>query len=190
MVLLAFSCRRADDARDDDNMQDSLEVMDTDVDTDGVQVVDADSPDTYAEFRTTGGAVDLRLREPIGRVNFQALGPANDTLTRDLTVMTDAYQGSTITEYQYDDINLTYIRPRNTSDSWLMTAEIKGGNWATARGIKVGDSLADLRSMYPNIAAYSGDNAYQHSYTVDDATILFGVANDKVSRIKIMYNIP
>lgn len=190
MVLLAFSCRRADDARDDDNMQDTLEVMDTDVDSDGVHVADADSPDTYAEFRTTGGSVDLRLREPMSRVNLQALGPANDTLTRNLTVITDAYQGSTVTEYQYDDINLVYIRPRNTSDSWLMTAEIKGGNWATARGIKVGDSVADLRSMYPNITDYKDDAAYQHSYVVDDATILFGVANDKVSRIKIMYDIP
>ena len=190
LTLVMFSCKNASDTRDEKRLQDSLDMVDNvtvDVDT-----VDNTNPaqNEYAEFTVTKGNVVLRPRLNESSVDFTGLGTPNDTLTRKMTLTTDAHKGATVREYKYDDVNLTFLIPEGTRDSWLMTAEIKGGPWSTARGIKVGDSVADLQAMYPNITAYTDpDKVYAYNYTLDDSTILFGINADKVSRIKIMYDI-
>lgn len=198
VALLAFSCRQSDESKEEKRLADSLALAMVDADNDGIadslEKVDLDSsPDAnaYAEFTFTDGSTNLRLREPRSRINMSALGNPTDTLTRELTLASDTHQGSTVTEYKYENINLVYFTPKGSNDPWLMTVEIKGGPWATARGIKVGDSVADLKNMYPKIADWNDDKKeYQYVYSLEDSVLLFGVADDKVRRIKIEYNIP
>ena len=199
VTLLAFSCRQAGESQEEreQRLADSLALV-VDADHDGIadslEKVDLDSsPDAnaYAEFSTTDGSVNIRLREPRSKINMSALGTPTDTLTRELTLASDTHQGSTVTEYKYENINLVYFTPKGSNDPWLMTVEIKGGPWATARGIKVGDSVADLKSMYPKIADWNDEKKeYQYVYALEDSVLLFGVADEKVRRIKIEYNIP
>lgn len=195
VTLLALSCRESSESREEKRMADSIAIADSlrelvRVDTDNTDGM----PDqnAYAEFSVTNGSgTNLRLRDSRGQINLQGLGTPNDTLSRVLTLISDTHQGSEVIEYKYDDVNLEFFRPKGTDERWLKTVEIKSGPWATARGIKIGDSLMDVKNMYPKISDWKDDkNIYQYSYSLEDANLLFGIANDKVSRIKIEYNIP
>ena len=211
LLPLAFlACRNNADTRDDDRMDNDTLVLDAD----GKPIVDANNdgvadnldanndgvPDNnverteenaYAEFGTTSGTRTLRLRDWRSKMDFKALGTPTDTLSRVLTLGSDTHQGSTVIEYKYNDINLEYFLPKGGNDAWLKTIEIKGGDWATARGIKVGDSVADIRNMYPKLNEMTdGKSDYQYTYQLEESVVMFGIQDDKVSRIKIEYNIP
>ena len=196
VTLLALSCRESSsEQREEERMADSIRIADSLralVRVDTVNTDDMPDQNAYAEFAVTNGSgTNLRLRDSRGQINLQGLGTPNDTLSRVLTLASDTHQGSEVIEYKYDDVNLEFFRPKGTDERWLKTLEIKGGPWATARGIKIGDSLADVKSMYPKITDWKDDkNIYQYSYSLEDANLLFGIANDKVTRIKIEYNIP
>ena len=191
LTLVMFACKNASESREEKRIQDSIDMADNV--TVNVDTVNTTNPaqNEFAEFTVSKGNVALRPRLNESQVDFTGLGTPNDTLTRKLTLTSDTHQGATVREYKYDDVNLTFFIPEGSNDAWLMTTEIKGGPWATARGIKVGDSVADLQAMYPSITAYTDpDKVYSYNYTLDDSTILFGISGDKVSKIKIMYNIP
>jgi len=195
VTLLALSCRNSSsESREEQRVADSIRIADSMRALVRVDTVNTQMPDenAYAEFTVTnGGGTNLRLRDSRGQINLQGLGTPNDTLSRVLTLASDTHQGSEVIEYKYDDVNLEFFRPKGTDERWLKTVEIKGGPWATARGIKIGDSLAEVKSMYPKISDWKDDkNIYQYAYSLEDANLLFGIANDKVTRIKIEYNIP
>ena len=193
LILFIAACRRSGDMRDDKNMNDTLVVTTPNSDMDGNMrdyvVYDSPEKNAYAEFSLTNGPTVLRVRDWKKNMNLPGLGAANDTLTRELTLSSDKHKGSTITEYKYDDVNLEFFTPKGSAESWLKKAEIKGGPWATARGIKVGDSVADLKSMYPSATQNDPDKTL-YQYNVDDSKLTFAVVDNKVSRIKVEYDIP
>ncbi len=166
-------------------------VTDTDVKDDLQDDMKDESPDKneFAEFGLKNGSTTFKIRDWKKNMNLNALGVANDTLSRVQTLASDTHQGATVTEYKYDDIILQFFTPKGSNDAWLKAMEIKGGPWATARGIKVGDSLADLKSMYPK-AINNAEDKTLYTYNVDDSNVTFAVIADKVSRIKVEYNIP
>lgn len=196
ITLFAFSCRDAAETREEKRMADSIAMADrNDVDgmNDDNDGNNTDSPDVnaFAEFGTTKGDISLRLRDWKAKSNLMRLGTPLDTLSRVMTLTTDTHQGSTVEEYKYEDINLEFFKPKGSNDSWLKSVEIKGGDWATARGIRVGDSLEDVKSMYPKAVPYDDNKVlYTYHYTLGESVLLFKIDNDKVSRIKIEYNIP
>ena len=193
LILFLAGCRRSSESKDEKNLQDSLDLVAADTlgTRDGTADNMNDSPDknAYAEFTLTNGPVVLRVRDWRRNMNLPSLGAANDTLTRELTIGSDTHQGSTVTEYKYDDLNLEFFTPKGSDDAWLMTADIKGGPWATARGIKVGDSVTDMKSMYPSAINNDPDKTV-FVYNVDDSVLTFATAGDKVTGIKVQYNIP
>jgi len=199
VALIAFSCRQAGEsqAEREQRLADSLALA-ADADNNGIadslEKVDLDSsPDAnaYAEFTTTDGKVKLGLRTPRREVTLSALGTPLDTLRRELNIASDPHQGAVVTEFKYENVNLEFFQPKGSNEGFLRIVEIKGGPWTTARGIKVGDSVTDLKSMYPNISDWKDDpEVYQYVYNIDDSVLLFGIDNDKVSRIKIEYDIP
>ena len=205
LAIILFSCQRASEKRDEKLLDDDTEQR-VDVDNDGtvdvhvdtseearrMRNIDTDSPDVnaFAEFGLTNGDMTFKVRDWRSKMNLRGLGTPNDTLTRVLSLTSDTHQGSTITEYKYNDVNLEFFSPKGSNDAWLKTIEIKGGPWSTARGIKVGDSVNDLKSMYPRITQSADTkDPYMYSYSLEDSQLLFGVDADKVTRIKIMYNI-
>ena len=201
LVLSVISCKRSADTKDEKNMSDTVNI-DASVNdqsrTDSINASYGTNPDnmgaaaenTYAEFSVTNGTQVYRLRDWKSKLNLAPLGAANDTLTRTLTLTSDTHQGSSVLEYKYNDLNLDFFRPKGNADAWLMSIEVKGGPWATARGIKVGDSLTDLKNMYPKITEFKDDKKlYSYSYSIDESTMLFGVTLDKVTRIKTMYSL-
>jgi hypothetical protein len=196
VTLMALSCRESSsETKEERRVADSIRIADSLralVKVDTVNTNEMPDENAYVEFSVTNGSgTNLRLRDSRGQINLQGLGTPNDTLSRVLTLVSDTHKGSEVIEYKYDDVNLEFFRPKGTDERWLKTVEIKGGPWATARGIKIGDSLADVKSMYPKITDWKDDkNIYQYSYSLEDANLLFGIANDKVTRIKIEYNIP
>ena len=193
VTLVMFSCRDASESKEEKRIADSIALAERDdVDVMDDNDIDTDSPDAnaFVEFGTTRGDHSLRLRDWKSKSNLMRLGTPLDTLSRVLTLATDTHQGSTVEEYKYEDINLEFFKPKGSNDSWLKSVEIKGGDWATARGIRIGDSLDDVKSMYPKAVPYDNTNLYTYHYTLGESVLLFKIENDKVSRIKIEYNIP
>ncbi len=190
LILFISSCRRASESKDEKNMADSLNMQTKGTDAD-MDTLGADSPDknAYAEFSLSNGPAVIRIRDWKRNMNLPSLGAANDTLTRELTIGSDTHKGSTVTEYKYDDLNLEFYTPKGSADSWLMTASIKGGPWSTARGIKVGDSVSDMKAMYPSANNNDPDKTI-FVYNVDNSVLTFATAADKVTGIKVQYNIP
>ena len=189
LILFLAGCRRSSESKDEKNLADSLDRIAADTLVTGDNMNDSPDKNAYAEFALANGPVVLRVRDWRRNMNLPSLGAANDTLTRELTIGSDTHKGSTVTEYKYDDLNLEFFTPKGSDDSWLMTAEIKGGPWATARGIKVGDSVSDMKSMYPS-AINNDQDKTMFVYNVDDSVLTFATADDKVSGIKVQYNIP
>ena len=194
LTILAMSCRKSSESKEEQQrIADSIVIADSLREVARQDSINNQSPaqNEFVEFSVTDGGTDLRIRESRDRINLAALGAPTDTLSRVLTLASDTHQGSEVTEYKYENINLEFFRPKDSNERWLKTVEIKGGPWATARGIKIGDSLEEVKSMYPKIGDWKDDkNVYQYAYSLDDAHLLFGIVNDKVSRIKIEYNIP
>ena len=144
--LLIISCRKGDSTKSETNDGDTTLVINDDT----LGRIDNDNPEmndnSYAEFSVKrSDNTTIRLRDKKAELTVASLGPANDTLTREMTLLTDEHKGSTATEYKYDDINLIYLTPKGSNDAWLSSVEIKGGEWTTARGIKVGDTVADMQ---------------------------------------------
>jgi len=194
LTILAMSCRKSSESKEEQQrIADSIVIADSLREVARIDSINNQShaQNEFVEFSVTDGGTNLRIRESRDRINLAALGAPTDTLSRVLTLASDTHQGSTVTEYKYENINLEFFQPKGSNERWLKTVEIKGGPWATARGIKIGDSLEEVKSMYPKIGDWKDDtNVYQYAYSLDDANLLFGIVNDKVSRIKIEYNIP
>lgn len=190
LILFVASCRRASESKDEKNMADTVNIETSGTTGDARDTLGDDSPDknAYAEFTLKNGPAVIRIRDWKRNMNLPSLGAANDTLTRVLTIGSDTHKGSTVTEYKYDNLNLEFFTPKGSADAWLMKAEIKGGPWATARGIKVGDSVSDMKSMYPSAINNDADKTI-FVYNVDDSVLTFGTAGDKVTGIKVEYNV-
>ena len=194
LILSILGCRRASDSKDERNDADT--VTNVTILTPGTAAyndsVNRASPDknAFAEFGVTNGTSVLRLRDWRKDINLRALGTPNDSLSRVLGVESDTHEGSTVYEYKYNDLNLEFFGPKGNPDAWLMTIDVKGGPWSTARGIRIGDSFNDLKAMYPKATNEYSDDKGIYTYTLDDSAIQFGVTDDKVTRIKLMHNIP
>ena len=174
-ALLTFACKRGDNAARDAEIRDSVNV-----DNDGNRMGSSDTVNTdpelneFAEFSVTNGSITIQLRDKKSTVPMRSLGTATDTLTRKLTLTSDTHQGSTVQDYKYEDLNLQYFIPQGTSDPWLMVIELKNNNWSTARGIRVGDTVADLQSMYPKASNEFNEDKLTYIYTVGDSQLMFG----------------
>ncbi len=195
LALLFFSCREgSESSRNARNSKDSLDAdISNEVDGTGRRdTVNTESPEkhAFAEFGVSNGPVSLRLRDLKKNINLRPLGTPNDTLTREMTLITDPHKGSTVQEYKYEDINLEFFTPKGSTESWLMAMDIKGGNWSTARGIRVGDSITDLKNMYPKASNELSEDKTLYSYNVDNSVLTFAILDDKVSRIRVQYNVP
>jgi hypothetical protein len=190
LALLTFACKRGDDTSRDAEIRDSVNVHhDANGMSHGDTVNTNPELNEFAEFSVTNGSISLQLRDKKSTIPMSSLGTATDTLTRKLTLTSDTHQGSTVQDYKYEDLNLEFFMPKGSSDPWLMAIELKNSNWSTARGIRVGDTVADLKSMYPKASNEFNEDKLTYIYTVDDSQLMFGTTGDKITRIKIQYNL-
>ena len=192
-VLFVF-CKRSpsDVAEENKRFADSVALAEENAkmaDRDNETVAIDPDKNAFVEFSITDGSRVLRLRDPKQSVNLSAIGTPNDTLTRKMTLSSDTYKGSSVQEYKYDDINLEFFSPNANDKAWLMVIDVKGGPWSTARGIRVGDSVADLKKMYPN-AINESDDTTLFTYRLGDTSLQFGTVAEKVTRIRVEYHLP
>ena len=171
-----------------ENAQNNGQMSDNDMNDNDGDAIDPDK-NAFVEFSITDGARVLRLRDQKQSVNLGAIGTPNDTLTRKMTLSSDTYKGSSVQEFKYDDINLEFFSPNANDNAWLMVIDVKGGPWSTARGIRVGDNVADLKKMYPN-AINETDDTTLFTYRLGDTSLQFGTMADKVTRIRVEYHLP
>lgn len=157
-----------------------------------IERVETESPEknAFAEFSTSDGNIQLRIRDMEDEIELSKLGTANNVLSRVLNLSSDTHKGATVKEYKYEDLHLQFFAPKDSDDFWLMNVTITGGPWFTARGIKAGDSLQDLKTMYPKATNEFSGNKDIYRYELDDSAIEFGITNEKVTRIELRYNIP
>ncbi|MEO5905605.1 MAG: hypothetical protein ABIQ11_02690 [Saprospiraceae bacterium] len=185
LLLITFSCKRGGD---------STQVTipgDTAV-TDSNKQVDVIAPDknAFAEFSALRGNEIYRVRDWRKDISLKSLGAPRDTSIEILGEGADTHMGASIHTYKYDNLILQFYGPKDGTDNWLNVIQMTGPGWTTARGIEVGDSVSDLKTLYPKASNELTGDPNLYRYEVDESTIEFTVKDEVVSKIELRYNIP
>ncbi len=144
----------------------------------------------FMEFSATKENVSVRLRDWWRDVDKGKLSNPVDTTMKVLSSGAESKIGASIHTFKYDDIQLEFYGPKDGNDIWLVKMEITGNEWSTARGIHVGDSVSDLKSLYPKAENQTSGDPNIYRYQLEDSIIEFAVAGEKISKINISYNLP
>lgn len=87
---------------------------------------------------------ELNLEEHFGiplKEEVRQLGPGSDT-----------FQGSYVKELKYPGLELELFSPKDNGKTfWLRSIQVSDKKYETARGVKVGDSLGQLETTYPEL---------------------------------------
>ncbi len=153
-------------------------------------VYESPEKNEFMEFSATKENVSIRIRDWWRDVDKDKLGNPIDTTMKVLGAGADTHIGASIHTFKYSDILLEFYGPKDGTDIWLVKMEITGSDWSTARGIHVGDSVTDLKSLYPKAENQTSDDPNLYRYQLEDSMIEFAVAGEKISKINISYNIP
>lgn len=107
-------------------------------------------------------------------------------------VQGDGLTGSLLKKLTYDGLALELFSPKgNEKTFWIMTMTLDKSTYATKEGLKVGDTVAELKSVYPDATTGETDanNAeYERRITFD--FMRFVVKDGLIAQIKIFYLIP
>jgi hypothetical protein len=109
----------------------------------------------------------------------------------------DTFNGSFIKKQKYDGLALTLMSPKdNGKEFWLMEAVISDPAYTTVKGIKVGDTLADLKKEYPDakiaLDGRTDGNNCAYDFSSEDSLdhINFEVKAGSIVEIKFYKELP
>jgi hypothetical protein len=123
------------------------------------------------------------------------LGGPRTEKTEKLGQVADTFTGSYIKRQFYDGLELGFMSPRDNGKTYLLDRIlISGGQYQTARGIKVGDGYERMLQTYvyapPDNTVYDQKN---HTYSFKDSStklINFEVKNGLVKSIALFIEHP
>lgn len=115
----------------------------------------------------------------------------------ELTEAADTHTGSLVKNLGYEGLQLQLFSPsHNREQFWILSIDITSYNYATSRGIVVGDSLEKLKENYPNIEVAPDGRIDPNNcaYRITDADftkfLSFEVVEGYISSIHMNYEIP
>lgn len=188
-LLVSSSCKQNDGANQEPDPRDTNALLE---DTIAIDNLETESPEkhAFAEFSASKGEIMVRLRDWRKNLPMENLGTLQDTTVKVLGHGADTHIGAAIHTYTYDGMTMQFFGPKQNAENWLLQMDITGDEWSTARGIRVGDPVTDIKTLYPKADnTLTGDTSV-YRYEVNESTLEFHTSNEKVSRILMRYNIP
>lgn len=132
---------------------------------------------------------DIDLQDILGKPKSEKteqLGPGSDT-----------FNGSYVKELSYDDITLQLFSPKeNEKKFWIYDIVVTGKGLTTAKGIGVGDSLSELKKLYPDIKTVNDGRqdenncAYEISKNDEYSFLTFEIKDGKIIKIEMIFMFP
>ncbi|HBV97204.1 MAG: hypothetical protein JL50_09030 [Peptococcaceae bacterium BICA1-7] len=144
--------------------------------------------------KVSGGAIELGVWDKDMDLVKMLGGPLTERIEK-LGPGADTFTGSYIKRQYYDGLELGFMSPADNGKTFLMDRiVISGGQYQTARGIKVGDGYERVLQTYvyapPDNAVYDQKN---HTYSFKDSStklINFEVKNGLVKSIALFIEHP
>lgn len=125
------------------------------------------------------------------------LGEPDSERTEQLGIGADTYCGSFVKELSYDGINLRLFSPQEDKKGfWIFEIIATGGEFATTKGIKAGNSISELIQQYPNIKMANDGRedenncAYEAVLNEEFLYLTFEVENGRIIQIKMLVEFP
>jgi hypothetical protein len=184
LLLMMFSCKQVTNTTNT--------VRDTAHSNENLAVTNEKPLDSEAfrEFTLIRGGIKLRLRDWKRTIDLEKLGVPTDTSSTILGEGADTHRGSVVNDYKFKGIRIYFFGPPGGKDLWLLSMEVTGTDWKTAREIRVGDDLNRLQERYPEATnQFSGDKRI-YRFTEFEAVIEFVLKEEKISMIRVRYEIP
>lgn len=166
----------------------------TDIPVQDEDEVQESNPSSDFAIRANGKLISLKdfdnqirlaeiLGEPISE-NTETLGDGADTHT-----------GSQIKTLTYDGLQLTLFSA-DQDQYWVMKMDVAGGEYATAKGVQIGDTVEEIQKLYPDIEiAKDGRTdpnncAYEIRNDEESNYLSFEVKDGIVEHISVYHLIP
>jgi len=109
----------------------------------------------------------------------------------------DTYAGSYVKNIEYDGIKFKLFSPKNNGkEFWIMEIEIDKNGFRTSRDIEVGDTVENLKEVYPEIDILPDGRTDTNNcaYVIEDIEysnyLQFEVRDGVISHIKIYHLLP
>jgi hypothetical protein len=125
---------------------------------------------------------------------YKMLGQPISTEVEELGEGADTYRGSIIKTLTYDGIELTlFSPPHNRETFFVQVIEVTSEKFMTPRGIKVGDTVEDLKHAYP-IVSLSNDGKSEENngvYAVwgHQNELYFTVEEGRILKIRLLFEL-
>lgn len=139
---------------------------------------------SLGQFGETSYFLDI-LGKPISEES-EVLGPGADTFT-----------GSYIKRLKYDGFDITLMSPKDDGQKYfILDVKTTNPEYKTKRGIKVGDSIKELKNSYSNISVAKDGRTDENNcayelkdeYSVD--YLRFEVKNGVIAEINLYSELP
>lgn len=128
---------------------------------------------------------------------YELLGKPLSEDIQELGQVADTFAGSFIKTLNYDGLRVRLFSPKDNGKTfWVMEIVVSGGVYKTFRGIKVGDSLQEVKEKYPHVSKVkdgrvSDNNCAYEIVGVEGYNYLrFEILNGTVSEIRIFHEMP
>jgi hypothetical protein len=176
--------------------RDTKEASTVTTDSGSVQQVPR-SADTTNEYAITlnGKRIALRAGEDEAGIDG-ILGEPDSTSSKVLGDGADTHTGATITTHYYKGLKLTSYTPKSKKRGWIMSMDVTGGNYASARGVKVGDNVSRVKQLYPDGGVFPDgrNDKMRYAWYITDQgdylTLKFEIAGDSVKEILLYHELP
>ena len=151
-----------------------------------------------SDFTIWKGTKSISLNDKEDVINLKGiLGKPKSEKTEQLGSGSDTFNGSFVKKLSYDGIELQLFAPKeNEKAFWIYCIVVTGKSFTTVKGIEVGDSLSELKKLYPNIeTAKDGRQdenncAYETSKSDEFSYLTFEIKGGEIAEIKMLVEFP
>lgn len=150
------------------------------------------------DFTIKKGSKSISLYDRENAINLQdILGKPKSKKTEKPGSGSDTFSGSFIRELLYNGLKLQLLAPKGDEKAfWIYSIVVTGKGFTTVKGIEVGNSLSELKKLYPNITTANDGRQDENNCTYeackgDECSYLtFEIKDGRVAEIKMVVEFP
>ncbi|MFZ5969061.1 MAG: hypothetical protein ACOYVK_18045 [Bacillota bacterium] len=156
-----------------------------------------ENDDDMDDFSIKIGEAKVSLMDWDYEMNLEDLfGKPIQEEIQQLGTGSDTFEGSYIKKLKFPRIEFELFSPKDNGKSFfILRMEVEDPKYQTARGVKVGDSLEELRKTYPEIKPIldGREDINNRGYMIEEGAynyITFEVQQGIIIKIKIYHEFP